>query len=376
MIQAPLRALETLRPQVPLVVFVASAVSTVVFVATPFLITGLSEEQGVPLSRVGLISSAQLLGFVIGSWGSGRVFRPRRRLLVFAVLLGLVANIASGFVLFGPLVGLRFLNGLALGTIAWLAWAEVFGDDARTGDIAVIGPIIGTVASPVVGVFLDRFGTDSLFIALGCLHLLPLCFVHTSRLTSAQRIRPERHRPSPTALVAMLALGCFTLGGSAVFVFSNSIGRGEVGLSALAVSLVYSCNSIAGIPSSRFRGERQHPGRWILAISVCAIVLGAVHHPLAFAIAVTAWGFCFWMAVPACFSVLAAHSHYPAERAGDAQAYMAAGRVIGPLIGGALFAVHPQLLGIVGATIMAVSAAIFGVLAHQSRRQLNVAVAP
>ncbi len=366
MFQTPIRALATLRLRVPPVIFAASAVSTLVFIATPFLITGLSEQGNINVNRVGLISSTQLLGFVIGSWGSGRVFRPRRKLLVAAVLLGVIANVGSGLVEFWPLVGFRFVNGLALGTIAWLAWAEVFGDDSRTGDIAVIGPIVGTIGSPAVGMFLDRFGTDTLFIALGVLHLVPLLFVHTSRLTSGERVRRERHRPTRSALLAMLALGCFTLGGSSVFVFSNSIGRGDVGMSALLVSLVYSCNSIAGIPSSRYSGQRKHAGRWILATAACAITLGFAHHPIAFALAVTSWGFFFWMAVPACFSVLAAHSKYPAERAGDAQAYMAGGRVIGPLIGGTMFAVSPQLLGLVGAAIMIMAAVTFIVL---ERRQ-------
>ncbi len=366
MFQTPLRALATLRPRVPPVVFAASAVSTLVFIATPFLITGLSEQDNINVNRVGLVSSTQLLGFVIGSWGSGRVFRPRRKLMVAAVLLGVVANIGSGLVAFGPLIGLRFINGIALGTIAWLAWAEVFGDDARTGDIAVIGPVVGTIGSPAVGMFLDQFGPDTLFIALGVLHLVPLLFVHTSRLTSVERVRSERHRPTRSALIAMLALGCFTLGGSSVFVFSNSIGRSNVGMSALLVSLVYSCNSIAGIPSSRFSGKRRHAGLWIFATAVCAITLGFAHHPIAFALAVTSWGFFFWMAVPACFSVLAAHSKYPAERAGDAQAYMAGGRVIGPLIGGAMFAVSPQLLGIVGAMIMTLAALTFVVLERQN----------
>ncbi len=362
MFQTPIRALATLRPQVPPVVFAASAVSTLVFTATPFLITGLSEHANISVDRVGLISSAQLFGFVIGSWGSGRVFRPRRKLMVAAILLGFIANFGSGLVAFGPLIGLRFVNGIALGTIAWLAWAEVFGDDSRTGDIAVIGPVIGTIGSPAVGIFFDRFGTDALFIALGIIHLIPLLFVHTSRLTSIERVRTERHRPTTSALIAMFALGFFTLGGSSVFVFSNSIGRSHIGMSALLVSLVYSCNSIAGIPSSRYSGTRRHAGWWILCTAICAIILGFAHHPIAFALAVTSWGFFFWMAVPAAFSVLASHSKYPAERAGDAQAYMAGGRVIGPLVGGAMFAVSPQLLGLVGAAIMAVSAVTFMVL--------------
>lgn len=362
MFQTPIRALATLRPRVPPVVFAASAVSTLVFTATPFLITGLSENADISVNRVGLISSTQLFGFVIGSWGSGRVFRPRRKLMVAAILLGFIANFGSGLVAFAPLIGLRFVNGIALGTIAWLAWAEVFGDDSRTGDIAVIGPVIGTIGSPAVGIFFDRFGTDALFIALGVIHLIPLLFVHTSRLTSMERVRAERHRPTTSALIAMLALGCFTLGGSSVFVFSNSIGRSHIGMSALLVSLVYSCNSLAGIPSSRYSGTRRHAGWWILGTAICAITLGFAHHPIAFALAVTSWGFFFWMAVPAAFSVLASHSNYPAERAGDAQAYMAGGRVIGPLVGGAMFAISPQLLGLVGAAIMAVSAVTFVVL--------------
>ena len=45
---------------------------------------------------------------------------------------------------------------------------------------------------------------------------------------------------------------------------------------------------------------------------------------------------------------------------------MAGGRVIGPLIGGTMFAVSPQLLGLVGAAIMIMAAVTFIVL---ERRQ-------
>ena len=38
---------------------------------------------------------------------------------------------------------------------------------------------------------------------------------------------------------------------------------------------------------------------------------------------------------------------------------MAGGRVIGPLIGGTMFAVSPQLLGLVGAAIMIMAAVTF-----------------
>ena len=43
---------------------------------------------------------------------------------------------------FTLLVGVRFLSGVSLGLIAWIAWAEAFGDDEKVGDVAVIGPLV------------------------------------------------------------------------------------------------------------------------------------------------------------------------------------------------------------------------------------------
>ena len=58
------------------------------------------------------------------------------------------------------------------------------------------------------------------------------------------------------------------------------------------------------------------------------------------------------MGIPGVYSLLAERSHYPDERAGDAQAIMAAGRVVGPLMGGALYAWSVTALGIVGGGLM------------------------
>jgi MFS family permease len=376
MFQTPLRALGSLRPNVPPVILAASSVSTVVFTATPFLVTELSEQHGVSTGRVGLISSLQLAGFVLASWGAGRVLRPRRRLMVIAVIIGMIANLVSGFVDFEVLLAVRFVNGIALGAIAWLAWAEVFGDDERIGDIAVIGPIVGTVMSPIVGTFGDRFGPDHLFMALSALHVLPLIFVSSSRLSSPDRVQRTRHRPSRSAVIAMTALGLMTLGGSGVFVFANSIGRGPVGMSAFTVSLLFSVNSIAGIPSSRYRGERTNAALWVACTGISAFLIAVVHHPLAFVAGMALWGFSFWMAVPAAFSVLAANSNYPAERAGDAQAYMALGRVIGPMVGGLLYDVDPWALGLAGSGVIFVSAITLGILGRQRRVRRFAAATP
>ena len=88
---------------------------------------------------------------------------------------------------------------------------------------------------------------------------------------------------------------------------------------------------------------------------VAALLVATVHEPIVFWIALPIWGFAFWMGIPGVYSLLAERSNYPEERAGDAQAIMAGGRVIGPLMGGALYAWSAPALGIVGGGLMAVS---------------------
>ncbi len=357
MFQAPLPLLLKLRPKIPDGVLVATAVSTVVFAATPFLVKGVADDFDVAVGRVGIISTAQLAGFMLTSWGAGRFLRPRRRMMVIAVVLGSVVNLLSGLTpWFSALLGLRFASGISLGLIAWIAWAEVFGDDDKTGDVAVIGPIVGTLASPLVAAVIDSEGVDALFFLLSVLHLVPLAFIRSTQFQAVERARHERHRPTKAAAAILVCLSLMTLGGSAEYVFAGVIGQDDVGLSAVAVSLVFSANAIAGVPSARYRGPRRLPGFWMFVTAMCAVAVPIWHNPAVFWIALPLWGFSFWMATPGAFSLLAGRSRYPSERAGDAQAVMAAGRVIGPLVGGAAYAASPALLGVVGGGVMTASA--------------------
>ena len=87
------------------------------------------------------------------------------------------------------------------------------------------------------------------------------------------------------------------------------------------------------------------------------MTIGVVHVPVAFWTAMIVWGFAFWMGVPGAFALLAERSRFPDERAGDAQAVMALGRVVGPLIGGVLYEISPTMLGLgAGGVIIAAAA--------------------
>lgn len=352
MLLTPVRVVQTLRPQIAPGILTATAVSTVVFSATPFLIRGVASDQGVEVSTVAVISTAQLAGFSLATWAAGRFLRPRRRMLVLAVAIGVVANLASGWApWFSFLVAARLVSGVSLGLIAWIAWAEVFGDDDKVGDVAVIGPLVGTVASPIIATVITRSGPDLLFYGLAAIYLVPLLFIGTTHLDAAARPKHQRHRPTRAAAALLIALGMVTCGGSAVFLFVSVIGQDQVGLSPLVVSLAFSANALASVPSARYRGTRRLPGMWMGVTGAMAILICIVQQPAVFWIALAMWGFAFWMGVPGAFALLAERSRFPQERAGDAQSIMAAGRVVGPLIGGAMWAISPTALGIVGGGI-------------------------
>ena len=358
MMLAPVRVLQTLRPDIPAGVFTATAVSTVVFSATPFLIPAIADDRAVSVGLVGIVSTAQLAGFVLASSLGPRFLRPRRRVMTIAIVLGVLANLLSAVApAFAFLVGTRFVSGVSLGLIAWIAWAEVFGDNERVGDVAVIGPIVGTIASPIVALVIDEAGPDWMFVALAALYLVPALFVRSMHLEAAKRPRVERHRPTRAALAILVALGTLTLGGSATFVFAGAIGTEFVGLPAFTVSLAFAANALAGLPSARFRGDRRLAGMWMSLTGLCAITLGTWHVPVAFWAALMVWGFAFWMGIPGAFALLAERSRFPDERAGDAQAVMALGRVVGPLIGGVLYEISPTALGL-GAGGVIISAAL------------------
>jgi DHA1 family inner membrane transport protein len=133
--QAPLRLVLALRISTAPGVLLATAMSTVVFTATPFLIRGIAIDRGLDVGVVGVVSTAQLLGFSLAAWGAGRFVQPSRRILVGALLLGVAANAASALApQFWLLTATRLGSGVSLGLISWIAWAEAFGDQEKVGD--------------------------------------------------------------------------------------------------------------------------------------------------------------------------------------------------------------------------------------------------
>ncbi len=132
----------------------------------------------------------------------------------------------------------------------------------------------------------------------------------------------------------LVALGLVTLGGSSVFVYAAAIGTDFNDLSPFAVSLAFSANALLAVPAARWKGRRGPAGLWYLATALLALLLPSTRIDVLFLGALVVWGFVFFGGLPAAFALLASRSRFPEERAGDAQAVMALGRVFGPLLGG------------------------------------------
>ena len=353
---APFRLLSTLRGSVETGLVLATSVATTTFVATPLILPAIAERFDVGTGRAGGFSAAQLGAFVLGSWSAGRLVEPSRQLFVVCLLTLAGANVASTAVTdFSLFVATRAVAGLALGVLTWLAYSQVFGDSDRTGDIAVIGPLTGVAAAPLLGLVLATADDQAVFWLLAGLTLVPLTSI-PNFITPPPK-DAGRSRAVPQAFVLIAALGIVMLGGSAVFVYIGAMGVEQYGMDPFVISLVFSANAAVGIPSARWRGGRPLSGAWMLLPASFAVLLGFMDQPWIFWLAVTAWGFCFWMSVPGIYTLLAERSRHPSERAGDAQAAMAAGRSIGPLLGGVLVGAGGfEMLGLAGGAVIAVAA--------------------
>lgn len=365
--QSPVKLVSLLRPSTRSDLLAASAASSMIFTATPFLLPAVADAYGVTLGTASLISSVQLGGFVIASWLGPRFLRPSNRLLIGIVGSAAALQAASVFAArFTTLLCLRGLSGIALGLIAWMGWQEVFGDDNRMGDLAVVGPIMGVAGAPLAAYLAATRGIDAVFIALAIIALIPLPFALSQQgMHRRSRAAIQRSQPLPAARAILICLGLMTASGSAVFVFGAAIGTGRVGLDPLVVSLAFSANAALGIIPARYRGQRPFAGGWVLVTATMAILMTAVTVGFVFWIAVALWGFAFWAGVPGIFGLLAARSAHPSERAGDAQSIMAAGRVIGPMFGALLLERGSfVILGLSAAGVMTLVAAVLLYIEH------------
>lgn len=346
----PARAIAAVRPQASPGVLGGAAVVAAVFAATTFLLPSVASELNLPIGVTGLLSTAQVASFALAAFLAGRLLRPRRRLHYGGLLLAAVASLASGLAPnFGVLLATLFVSGLGLGTLTWIAWADATRFTRGLGDVAAIAPVTAAVVSPIIGWVIQHGGYRTVYLALGGLALLalflPVDFGDLPRI--GRKVSGSR---SNLALLAGLAI--LSVGGSGVFIFTAATAASVQGLSPAAMSWAVSINAVFGVVATRLTARRGTAWLWLIGCAIPTLTIGVIASQMAFFVAMVIWGFAFWMAVPAIFRMLAERSITPSERVGDAQAVMAIGRVLGPVVGGlALGSGQFARLSVIGAVI-------------------------
>ena len=347
----PARLLQAVRPHASPGLLGGAAVVAAVFAATPFLLPDVATRLEVPIGVTGLLSTGQVGSFAVAAFLAGRFFRPGRKFHFLGLALVAVASFASALTGdFAILVATRVLSGLGLGLLTWVAWAEATRFHAGLFEVAAVAPFTAVVASPLWAWLIGLGGYRLVFAVLGVIalaaYLLPIDFGNLPRVGR----RVSGSRSNRVLLVALLVV---SMGGSAVFIFSAAAGVEIHGLTPLAVSWGLSINALTGFAATRLRATTRRAGIWMGLTALSALTLGLVGSPWVFFSVMVLWGFAFWMAIPAVFTLLAEKSLTPSERIGDAQAMMALGRVFGPILGGiALSAGQFNRLSLVGGAVM------------------------
>ncbi|HAX81507.1 MAG TPA: hypothetical protein DCY40_02930 [Actinobacteria bacterium] len=332
---APIRALLTPRRHAPLAVLAGAAVVSFMFSATPFLIPEVADRYGVALGSAGFISTFQVSGFGLVAFLAGRWWRPTRTKLVMALLAMVVFDAGSALTSDLPmLLGLRFAAGGAAGVLTWLAWADAMRHPGSMRDVAAIGPITALVSAPLLVWMAESGGDRALYWVLAVSPLLAV-FVPIS-FGDAVRSARDPMSPSRSNRVLLFALAIMTMAGAALFVFVGALAQDEIGMSGLGLSLGFSLHSLSGLVAARTPGRRRRSWPWIGLTALSAAALVVLPNPVVFYVAMTTWGYGFWMAVPGVLDAVAAWSFVREERVGDAQSLMAVGRAIGPAVGGVL----------------------------------------
>jgi predicted MFS family arabinose efflux permease len=309
----------------------ATAAVTLLFTATPFLITPISERYGVSLGMAGAISIAQVGAFAVANFLLPRFVRPSGTILRVAAISLVVFNALSVFPdYFSVLVALRVGAGAAGGTMTWLAWSNAMKRRKSMSSIAATGPMTAFLAAPLLALIAGQ-GSGAVYATLAVAAIPAAIFL--APLSGKKRVRGviSGSRSNRVLLAALFGMTFF---GSSLYLNQTIVAREIHGLSAFAASIGFSLNALGGFLGARLSMRHRYPG-WFMA-SIGLASLTTVFGPtLLFYPAMAWWGFAFWMGVPGVLQMLVDRSLEPSERAGDGQGVMAVGRAFGPAMGGA-----------------------------------------
>ncbi len=326
----PTRLAYALRPHAPGAIIAAAAAVAIMFVSTPFLLPEIAARFGVTVGVAGRMSVAQVGGFALTTLALPRLVAPSGRVLRLGGAALVVANLVSILVPTFPLfLAVRFVAGVAGGTLTWLAWGDAMRSPRTLTSVASVGPVAALVASPLMSA-VAGVGGAAIWLLLAATALPSVLLGFEPEGEVAQPGAVSRSRSNRVLLVALFVV---TLSGTSLFIFAAVAAADVHGLSPFAASIGYSLNAAAGILGARLAHRHRRPGWWFASVGIAAFLTVGGGTALFF-VGMAWWGFGWWMGLPGVLRMLTERSLLPDERAGHAQGLMAVGRAIGPLVGG------------------------------------------
>lgn len=239
-------------------------------------------SEGFSTALLGMIMSGYFIGFVCGTWVSGRLIRRMGHIRTFAFCASICASAALLHVIFinpWAWLGLRFLYGLSFITLITVieSWLNSQAASHDRGRIFAIYMVVNLGALATAQQIL-RLSTPEDFLLFALISVL-ICWALLP-ITMTRRAQPkisERPKSSLKALLgfAPLAVASAALSGLAMGAFwsMTPVYATRLGFDTAGVGLVMSAAIVGGallqIPIGRFSDKHDRPRvmTWVVLLA-------------------------------------------------------------------------------------------------------------
>jgi len=256
------------------------------------LLTLRGTSEGLSSATLGMIMSAYFVGFICGTWVSGRLIRRMGHIRTFAFCASICASAALLHLIFiDPLawLGLRFIYGLSYITLITVieSWLNSQAASQERGRVFAIYMVVNLGALAIAQQILRLGSTDDFLLfavvsILICWALLPITLTRRD-----QPVISDRPKSSLKSLMgfAPLAVASAALSGLAMGAFwaMTPVYVIRLGFDAVGVGLVMSLAIVGGalmqIPIGRYSDRHDRPRVMTYVVFMAAAVAALI--PLA-----------------------------------------------------------------------------------------------
>lgn len=253
------------------------------------LLTLRGADEGFSTSLIGLIMSGYFVGFIGGTWISGRLIKRMGHIRTFAFCAGLCASAALLHLIFiNPWVwlGLRVVYGLAFITLMTVieSWLNSQAASHQRGRVFAIYMVVNLGALAIAQQILRLDSPDGFLLFALTSILISWALLPITITKRSQPVIPARPKSSLKALLgfAPLAVAASAMSGLAMGAFwtLTPVYARSVGFDVAGVGVVMSCAIVGGallqIPIGRFSDTHDRPRVMTYVVMLAAIAAVAM----------------------------------------------------------------------------------------------------